>query len=600
VANKETPKPQKLQARRVAVVALSLEKLKKKTPATQIKEQQEEVKAVAVIQEAQAPVIPAPAQIPSSPFLASAIALNTQAPTKIEASKVGTDGFHQLIKEQTTYTTAVSAMTTQAVVVKPAQIKPIETAKAETVIIQNPPAQLAQPEVKPIQLATTEPGLINEQEVLKSVPSVSNITVARVAPALNTQTTQKIGYSTAEPQNPSTPVLAPAEQTKNLHGFASDSCEVSDVVEAPSSYKYVEAFDVAQEVRTASATILSYEGGAQNHAAHWTEISERYHWTTLTMARDSATGIPLLAENTIKMLSPLSTISQSKDAGIVLVKMQPSWHVKISARSESSILLTADGHPIEGQPDGIYYVLYQNVEPGAHLAHLTRKCSNDAGSVPFPVQAGNTTYLDLTHISKQNVEGYVLDASKGAQAKPLRGTQVQTADQYRKAFTDTQGHFALNSVVTVDGYPVVLETDATNAFTHRYQLNSNHLQNLTLFRFSVEQQQDWIGQLEGGLSPQSGLVIAALPEVETKHEGENLYPSVHPLQSNASLSTETYTLSQKGQLEVGRALDAGGRFISVQVSGGYQRAEVRNTGGDVVWSELLLVSPDVVNVVRTR
>jgi hypothetical protein len=124
------------------------------------------------------------------------------------------------------------------------------------------------------------------------------------------------------------------------------------------------------------------------------------------------------------------------------------------------------------------------------------------------------------------------------------------------------------------------------------------MEGVDLFRMSDAQIQAWVGQLEGGVSPDSGLIVAAMPSLARRYGEGRLFAGTKTLLGNRTLSPETYVVSQDGQLEEGKPLEMNAsRFVSVQVPAGPVVSQVEDNNRNVVWSQLVLAQPGVVNVV---
>jgi hypothetical protein len=153
----------------------------------------------------------------------------------------------------------------------------------------------------------------------------------------------------------------------------------------------------------------------------------------------------------------------------------------------------------------------------------------------------------------------------------------------------------------VSDFPIYVETetDASHGFTHRYEVNPSELENRELFRMSEQQVRLWLDQLEGGISPDSGLLVAAVPrELLKARPGKQLSGSVSTLSPFPSLIPETYQMAPSGQLHVDQALvQKVPRFLAVQLPEGPCTAEVWDHEQKVVWSHLFVAQPRIINVV---
>lgn len=214
------------------------------------------------------------------------------------------------------------------------------------------------------------------------------------------------------------------------------------------------------------------------------------------------------------------------------------------------------------------------------------------------VLKSTATYVDLTKPKIKNINGLVLDGSSKSNSG-VKNVQVQLiGSEEQISVTDRSGRFKIKDVVTFSGMPVYVETvHPRMGFKHRYQLTNSNFDGARLYRFSSDQVTQWVDQLEGGVSPQSGMIVAALPKISNTENAE-FYAGVYSMKEGNNLVPETYSLSLRGQLEVKRALEERlPRFLSVQVPSGFALAEVKNQNKEVVWSEMVSTQKNVINVI---
>jgi hypothetical protein len=296
--------------------------------------------------------------------------------------------------------------------------------------------------------------------------------------------------------------------------------------------------------------------------------------------------------------------SLEAEAGIVFGRLPSGWTVRLSGRSERPIFLNARNQTISpSSVEGERYFAFLNVAPGSHLVYLANRNGVEEGAVGIAAVGGVATYIDLTSIHKVTVTGKVLDGSD-VHSRPMAGASVRVLGALAThSETNRAGQFTIDNVLTVGDYPVYVETDLNGAYTHRYQLSPTQLRNTVLYRLSPSAIQTWTNQLEGAISPDSGIVIAAVPKIAASASAHSrLTPVVQSLASNPTLKPEVYTLSSSGQMQVGQSLDAQNvRFVSVQVPEGPAVAKIvdaeKPTDKTLIWSEVIMVSPAVVNIV---
>jgi hypothetical protein len=425
----------------------------------------------------------------------------------------------------------------------------------------------------------------------------------------------------AKPSSPSDPTLVSARTTSHL--AAMNTQRVQNVMKAnlarDTSNEYsvnamntqnsasssdvtllTEAFDWVTPVSGGTKSYVSKEAGSQNGAWLLTQASD--HWPTL--ARRASASIPVISRNTGKLLSAMAGASLEAEAGIVFGRLPSGWTVRLSGRSERPIFLNARNQTISpSSVEGERYFAFLNVAPGSHLVYLANRNGVEEGAVGIAAVGGVATYIDLTSIHKVTVTGKVLDGSD-VHSRPMAGASVRVLGALAThSETNRSGQFTIDNVLTVGDYPVYVETDLNGAYTHRYQLSPTQLRNTVLYRLSPSAIQTWTNQLEGAISPDSGIVIAAVPKIAASASAHSrLTPVIQSLASNPTLKPEVYTLSSSGQMQVGQSLDAQNvRFVSVQVPEGPAVAKIvdaeKPTDKTLIWSEVIMVSPAVVNIV---
>jgi hypothetical protein len=219
------------------------------------------------------------------------------------------------------------------------------------------------------------------------------------------------------------------------------------------------------------------------------------------------------------------------------------------------------------------------------------------------VKAQTVTYLDLRNIWETELTGSVLDAGS-RQASGLTGVRVKVIGQsVASATTSDTGTYRLMKVSVVGNHPLELETHASVGYPHRYRVTPKRGQIQTLFRFSEKQIERWLGQLRGGLSPASGLLLAAVPELSsvTEQTQAAASPFVTPWNDSAVLSPETYTLGAQDELLVHQPLEQESpRFLALQLPEGGNRAALEDQRGVEIWSQMVIASPGVVNVIAPQ
>lgn len=362
----------------------------------------------------------------------------------------------------------------------------------------------------------------------------------------------------------------------------------------------VEAFDWQTPVEDAVIQKMTVESNSTgSNSAGWSEVEAPMHWATIT--RESGPSIPMISDNSARILGAVSGASVQHEAGMVFGKLAPGWSVRISGRAEKPVFFDSNNQTVSADVlEGQRYFAFINVEPGSHLVYLTRSIGIDEAGVGIPVLEGASTFVDLTSVSHGDLKGRVLDGGDSG-AGALSDVRVRVLGKSgAEVETDADGRFEIPDVVTVGSYPVFVESDAEEGFTHRYQIMPDRMGAATLYRLDAESINTFLSQLEGSVSPDSGLVLAAVPGlVASQGENAQLAPSIKSLAVNPTLHPELYTVSSSGQLEVGHSLDSvTTRIFSVQVPEGPALMKVRaGRNRNVIWSTLVISSPGVVSIV---
>ena len=389
---------------------------------------------------------------------------------------------------------------------------------------------------------------------------------------------------------------------------------------------YVEAFQPELLVYGARSQMLSQESSVLEKKRGWQLASGATdHWPTLNWI--DATGVkdwsvPLMSANTIHSLGMMEGATQQTTAGIIFGRIAEGWDVEFSGRAERPVFLTPERfragasqvpgqeqgqteHNVDSDPDRnisqkYRYFALLNAQPGAHLLYFTSHVGAGTGAVAIPVMGGTATYMDLVDIQSGPVTGRVQFTGKEARQKgAFDNITVRILGQDSAAgVTDSRGQFHFDNVLTASTYPIYMETDKAGGFTHRYHVLPQERDQVILHRISKPKVMDWLQQLEGGISDTSGLVVGAVPGLVEKFRDTLLLPRVHAIPASKSLIPETYTLSSRGRLSPQTALNLyETRFVGVQVPEGLALSQVEDEHGRILWSQLTMASPGVINIV---
>jgi hypothetical protein len=362
-----------------------------------------------------------------------------------------------------------------------------------------------------------------------------------------------------------------------------------------SAPSYVEAFNWGATLDGASTSQLTNEGPGIG----WRTAQAPDHWPTMHWSSDRS--VPLVGNSSAAILAHRNGSSLQAGAGIVIVKVAAGWGAEFSGRAERPMVFDSKNQLIStGQLDGERYFAFLNAAPGAGLVYITRGAGFDGGAIAIPVQSGYTTYADATLMSRHPLSGKVLDG-EASSTHGLSHIEVRVVGQSQAtALSSTTGAFRIESVTTFADHPIFVETEAATGYTHRYKLKQTQMHSATLFRLSEAQVQESIGQLEGGISPESGMIVAAMPESVLS---KNVEASVRSMAPNPTLRPETYSMAPNGQLSPQHKLSSDiSRFLSLQLPEGpaIAAAETADNTHKQVWSELLFVSPGVVDLVMPQ
>ena len=350
----------------------------------------------------------------------------------------------------------------------------------------------------------------------------------------------------------------------------------------PSEPRVVEAFAWNEQIQDVSLSTLTTDG--------WKIAAAPQHWPTLHWNPKGEHDVALPSYNTAQMLARLANVSIQPGTGIVVGRIPEGWSVEFTGRSESVVML--------GEDRGMKGFAFMNAAPGAATLTLRSADLGDQASVALVVLPEHASFMDLSSITQRDWSGRVLDASS-ASAKGLRDVSVSVLDQPQSVTVSGKaGRFEGGRVMVVGDYPVMIETTARDGFKHRYRVDPSSLNQLELFRMSESQLQGWISQLEGGVSPDSGLIVGASPGLVHSVGDGRVFPKVHALLGAATLEPETYTVTESGELHVGSPLEISSpRFVGVQVPEGPVVVQAEDQHQDLLSSQWIVAQPGVVNVV---
>lgn len=301
-----------------------------------------------------------------------------------------------------------------------------------------------------------------------------------------------------------------------------------------------------------------------------------------------ASAVPILSKNSVLLLARGQGLSVMPSSALVYGKLPAGKRVRLSGRGEEALYWN--------RPDGSRWFMILNAAPGAAVLQL------DSGeAVAVPALEATAVYLDLRDLRTETFAGKVFDGSQGKPTAVAAAWVSLVGQTGKRVQTDSQGRFRLEGVRRVGQYPLHLEVSQGTEFVHRYEVTQN-TQNLSFFRFPAASIQTWVKQLEGGVSADSGMVLAAFPGWSKQAEKSRYTATLHPVQVGQGLVPETYSLDSLDRLQPGRPLDQQSpRALAVQVPQGLNVLKlVPEAGKSPAWTQWVYSSPGVVNVILAQ
>ncbi len=357
-----------------------------------------------------------------------------------------------------------------------------------------------------------------------------------------------------------------------------------------------------QETMSVCRRSISYEGARGNQSRWWEVRESTSHWPTLTWQKEAdafldQSRIPMLSFNTVKLLSAISRAEAQLSAGIVFGEIPAGLEMSLSGRADAPTYFDRNMKPIASSDvTQARYFAFLNVAPGNPLLYVSSRSGTQSAAISILVQAGHGTYVSVPLPKLIKIKTRIYDANS-ARPRGLSALSVQVIGQEgRTAVTNTQGQFEITDVVTFGDHPIYLDVAPNEqSFKHRYRLSPNEVTNKNLFYFSEQTVAHWVSQLEGGVSPMSGLIVGAVSRLEQEKDATLRIGS---LEKKTLLSPEVYALSANDELVADPKLGRGQvRFMGVQISEGANIPSIFNSAGEMIWSELVIAQPGVINVV---
>jgi hypothetical protein len=426
--------------------------------------------------------------------------------------------------------------------------------------------------------------------IVRKVPDLSETTQSIQSPAVvvSQAAPQREPVKMAEVHAPVSPVTSEPVRTADpvSKSFAPASAALA-------SSEWVEAFHWDQEVNGILKEVFSAEGMRSDPNPErfaWLKLTAAKYWTTLARLASHSRSTPLLSNNTARILATLHDVKIQEQGGIVYGTLEKGWSIEFTGRSEP--VIQKDG------PEGKVAFILFNAQPGMHLMHIRQNGTARTSAVAVPVLGSTATYLDLGKPELLDLDGTIQDATR-SDYKGYAGIQVHAIGSAQRVKSDSSGTFRFKDLVTFAAYPIFLEAQGKTGFKHRFQIERKDRNRIQLFLFPQTQVQEWVSQLSGGISAESGLVVGALPGLFAQSESSHFQAKIHSVTGTGTLVPETYGLNREGALDPAAKLEAAApRFISVQVSEGFSIAQVKDAVGQTVWSQSFVSSPGVINVLQ--
>jgi hypothetical protein len=397
------------------------------------------------------------------------------------------------------------------------------------------------------------------------------------------------------------PKASPPPTTSDLLAVADPSRASAKTKEVEDrTLRGVEAFHWEAELPAVSFSTLSHQGTVRDASDSWVIGELRGYWPTLALRHTDRLGsrIPLISPNSIKSIEWIGKTEVQKDRALIFGTLPDGFKV--------ALLKGATGTPSWDNAwvsSGDFVI--PNVTPGAHRLHLASADGRANAILVVPAVQGVATFLDLTAIEVRTLKGAIWDAGYG-HAVPVSGASVTVAGvESTRVVSDASGRFKIEDQLVVRGHPLFLDTDVAGEFTHRYSVDPAAQGPLSLFRFSDKQLMGWIGQLNGGVHVESGVLVAALPNVPGALPRDRLVPFVQSLNDKLPFTPEVYTIAQDhtgaDRLEVKRPLTAGAsRVFAAELAGGAHILGLEDERGQAKWSRWFVADPGVVNVITSQ
>lgn len=451
----------------------------------------------------------------------------------------------------------------------------------------------------------------NPEKNIKGIMVVSLNSQIASAPAIvaNKTTIGQVLAPTSVLNSQNPPSLPRASLTQTLTKQSNiESQQLVDEEKASNSIqrrRYVEAFKENEEIGfTETIEIERSNEGAQSG---WIVTKAEGHLPTvswMSSQKDYQMNIPLFSQITFDLLRkhPSFKMNIQSGTGVIFGKISAGELIDANVRPDQLVYLNQDLKVLrpEELTEERNFVIF-NVLPGAAVLRV-QSLAGSRGGVPVLVEKDAATYIDVRakHWSRETLRGRVLDAGS---SKPVVNAEVAVIDQKKStSVTDHHGNYLMASIDRLADMPYFVEVRAGTQYPHRYRQAKSTTNERMLFLFNEEKINDWVSQLEGGVSAESGIIAGALRRPAEKFQAANPTVTIRPLAENTNLVPEAYLLNRNGELEAKASLSRTQyQLVGVQVPAGPARVSVDASisSPDSTWSEVTVVSPGVVSVVES-
>ena len=367
---------------------------------------------------------------------------------------------------------------------------------------------------------------------------------------------------------------------------------------------FVEAFDrFYSPLQGVETEMLSNEGSLETPLG-WQIAHHLNHWSTLHWldSGNRTDQVPLIGRNTMALLESRFGIRSEPSAGMIFGRIKAGWKVELSDRAERPIFMDDSGVLSEqDHVDSDRSFILMNAAPGVQVVFAQSIGDQGNAAVAIPVMTGVATYVDLTHLQQVSVSGQVSEKTDDASV----WTTLRVVGQDRAVTSFQLGQrFKLDQVVLAFPYPLYVETDRGEGYTQRYRLLPEQLNDARLTRFSGERVEKWrsrISQLQSGINPQSGMLVAAFPGLSQQYSESELKVRIRSISGSTDLTPQIYVRAPNGVLNLDDTIAPHEDFIvGAQIPEGPFLLETLDLQGRLIHSELGFASPGVLNIFNPK